>query len=214
MCSFNTYNHEICVNDAVIVDPENPGGDQYGGDPDTVSQIVSYCTRHVEKVSQVTSAMNISAAASIKTQGFGGGLSGSYVDSDKFKESNVNFFCQVKVVNQVIMGKDLLKFNDIPTLRTRDTKKFTRVFGDSFISGFVEGGELNAIISVKSSDESSLKDIKAALEASFGKGGAGASGSIEAKFGLNSEKHISSTETTITVNWTGGTTKASFTIQH
>jgi hypothetical protein len=158
----------------------------------------------VEKLSQVSSAMNISAAASIKTQGFGGGLSGSFVDSDKFKESDINFFCQVKVVNQVIMARDFLKFNDIPELRQTDSKKFTKIFGNTFISGFIEGGELNAIVSVKSHDEESILDIKAALEASFGKGGAGASGSLNASFGLDKSKHISSTETTITVNWTGG----------
>ena len=115
--------------------------------------------------------MNVSAAASIKTPTAGGSLAGSFVDSSKFKESTINFFCQVKVVNQVIMEQDVLKFNDIPKVTTSaNAGAFTKIYGDTFISGFLEGGELNAIISIKSSDTSAIRQIKAALEASFGKG--------------------------------------------
>lgn len=199
---FNSYNHEVCVNDAVIIDSENPGGDIYGGSDTTISQIVSYCTRHVDKVSQVIAAMNISAAASVKTAGGGGGLAGSYIDSDTFKESNINFFCQVKVTNQVIMGADLLKFNDIPTFRAEDSAHFTKVYGDSFISGFIEGGELNAIISIKTSDKKTINSIKASLEGSFGKGKFSAD--IKGEGGKEDTQALSQSETTITVNWTGG----------
>lgn len=189
----------------MILDPDNHGGDEYGGSPDTVSQIVTYCTRHVEKVSEVTSAMNISAAASIKSPSVGGSIAGSFVDSSKFKESTINFFCQVKVVNQVIMAQDLLKLNDIPkVINSKNPGDFTRIYGDSFISGFLEGGELNAIISIKSTDTEATKSIKAALEASFGKGASPASGSINAEFGLDDKKTTGNAETTITVNWTGG----------
>lgn len=199
---FNSYNHEICVNDAVIIDPENRGGDVYGGSDNTVSQIVSYCTRHVDKVSEVIAAMNISAAASVKTAGNGGGVAGSYIDSNTFKESNINFFCQVKVTNQVIMGADLLKFNDIPAFRAEDSAHFTKVYGDSFISGFIEGGELNAIISVKTSDKKTINSIKASLEGSFGKGKFSAD--IKGEGGKEDTQALSQSETTITVNWTGG----------
>lgn len=150
------------------------------------------------------SAMNISAAASLKTVSGGGGLSGSYVDSDKFKESDVNFFCQVKVTNHIIMAKDLLKFNDMASWRSTNASEFTRIYGDSYISGFIEGGELNAVISVKSQDKSKIMDIKAQLEASFGKG---ISANIKGSGGDDKENIDTSTETTISVNWTGGKCK-------
>jgi hypothetical protein len=62
---------------------------------------------------QVTDPISISAALSIKSAAAGGGASGSYVDADKFKESDINFFVRVKVTNQVIMAEDVTKFQAI-----------------------------------------------------------------------------------------------------
>ena len=45
--------------------------------------------------------MNISGSLSIKTAQIGGKANGSYLDSDKFKSSDINFFLQVKVTNQI-----------------------------------------------------------------------------------------------------------------
>ncbi|EXL96786.1 hypothetical protein ACKRZS_005818 [Fusarium odoratissimum] len=198
---FNSYTHEILVNDAVVYDTETPGGDHYQGDTKQVSQIVSYCTRHVDKVSEVTDAMNVSAALSIKTATAGGGLTGSYVNSDKFKESTLNFFVQVTVVNQTIMAEDVRQFNAIDGVW--NTGKFMKVYGDCYISGFIEGGELDAIVSVKITDKSTESDIKAALEASFGQGNA-AGGKLNASFNLDKTNALKNCETTITVNWNGG----------
>ncbi|KAI1291440.1 hypothetical protein F5Y03DRAFT_403279 [Xylaria venustula] len=197
---FNSYTHEICINDAVIVDDEKPGGDHFSADNNQVSQMVTYCTKYVDKVSEVTDAMSVSAALSIKTASAGGGLSGSYVDADKFKESDINFFVQVKVTNQVIMAEDVTKFNSIKGINGGG--EFTSVFGDSFISGFVEGGELDAIVSIKCKDQAASTNIKAALEANFGKGGVG--GSLNAAFSKDHANALNESQTTITVNWCGG----------
>lgn len=45
--------------------------------------------------------MNISGSLSIKTAQIGGKASGSYIDSDKFKSSDINFHLQVRVTNQM-----------------------------------------------------------------------------------------------------------------
>ncbi|KAF4946493.1 hypothetical protein FGADI_11131 [Fusarium gaditjirri] len=198
---FNSYTHEILMNDAVVFDTEDPGGDHYQGDTKQVSQIVSYCTRHVDKISEITDAMNVSAALSIKTATAGGGLTGSYVNSDKFKESTINFFVQVTVVNQTIMAEDVRQFNAIDGVW--NTGKFMKVYGDCYISGFIEGGELDAIVSVKITDKATESDIKAALEASFGQGRA-AGGSVNASVGIDKANAFKNCETTITVNWNGG----------
>ena len=200
MNRFNSYTHEICINDAVVVDGSEPGGDHYAADNNKVSQVATYCTRYVDKLSQVTDAMSVSAALSIKTAAAGGGASGSYIDSDKFKESNINFFVQVKVTNQTIMAEDVTKFQPIPGVT--GASDFTKVFGDCYISGFVEGGELDAIISIKTKSQDSDNDIQAALEANFGKGGIG--GSIKGEAAIKHAKAFADSETTITVNWCGG----------
>ncbi|GAO18648.1 uncharacterized protein UV8b_03395 [Ustilaginoidea virens] len=198
---FNSYTHEIMMNDAVVFDEAAAGGDHYQSDTKQVSQIVTYCTRHVDKLSDITDAMNVSAALSIKTATAGGGLAGSFVDANKFKESSINFFVQVRVVNQTIMAEDVTKFNAIKGVS--DTSKFMKVYGDSFISGFIEGGELDALVSIKVTDSSSVRDIKASLEAHFGQGAA-AGGSLNASLGIDKQKTVQNSETTITVNWNGG----------
>lgn len=86
-----------------------------------------------------------------------------------------------------------------------DPAKFTEIYGDCFISGFVEGGEFTAIVSIKVGSKSKVAAVKAAAEAEI---------AIAAVPGLSVgtkndlDKHKSSvwddTETTISVNWSGG----------
>jgi hypothetical protein len=52
--------------------------------------------------------MCISGSLSIKAGKIGGSGKGSFVDSDKFKESDLNFYISVKVVNQTVNSKDAL----------------------------------------------------------------------------------------------------------
>lgn len=89
---------------------QNTGGifSETGGGPRAVNvrpwstpQIVTYSSRFVDKLSDVTDSMNISGSLSIKTATIGGKANGQYVDSDKFKSSDINFHLQVKVTNQM-----------------------------------------------------------------------------------------------------------------
>jgi hypothetical protein len=77
--------------------------------------------------------MNISGSLSIKYGAIGGSGKGSFIDSDKFKESDLNFFISVKVINQSINIKDALIYQALPSV---DEKNFVEVFGDCFISGW------------------------------------------------------------------------------
>jgi hypothetical protein len=52
------------------------------------------------------------------------------------KISDLNFYISVKVVNQTINFKDALVFNPC---RSVDAENFREVYGDSYISGFIEG---------------------------------------------------------------------------
>jgi hypothetical protein len=67
-----------------------------------------------------------------------------------------------------------------------------KVFGDSFISGFIEGRKLDAIISIKTKNGDNSNDIKAALEANFGKGGVG--GSIQGEAAVAHAKSFADTK--------------------
>ncbi|KAK4205404.1 hypothetical protein QBC40DRAFT_320121 [Triangularia verruculosa] len=143
--------------------------------------------------------MNISGSLSIKTATIGGKANGSYVDSDKFKASDLNFHLQVKVTNQIHEPPEYSIFNKISNVEKHE---FPEVYGDCFISGWEEGGELNAVISMKVHDKSKIFEIKAGLEAEMST--PTVSGSIKADFAMEKNKLSKETETTISVNWSGG----------
>ena len=68
-----------------MLDPDLAVGDQAPTAESTgTSQIVSYSSRFVDKLSDVTDSMNISGSLSIKYGAIGGSGSGCFVDSDKF----------------------------------------------------------------------------------------------------------------------------------
>ncbi|KAJ5263841.1 hypothetical protein N7478_011446 [Penicillium angulare] len=162
-------------------------------------QIVTYSSRFVDKLSDVTDAMNISGSLSIKTATIGGKANGSYVDSDKFKSSDINFHLQVKVTNQVVEPGNYCIFNKIPQIHQ---ERFNEIYGDTFISGWESGGELNAIISMKIADKSKVFEIKAHLEAELTT--PSLSGAVSGNFEMAKKNITSDTETTIAVNWSGG----------
>ena len=77
--------------------------------------------------------MNISASISIKGAWGSGAASGKYIDTDKFKESDLNFFIQVKVTNQDHMPVQYKYFNHIETILP---SQFTEVYGVRSVNGF------------------------------------------------------------------------------
>ena len=105
----------------------------------------------------------VTGALSIKVDAIGasGKASADFVDSNKFKDSDINYLIQVKVVNQNHNPIDLTEFNSIKNVGETD---FARVYGDSFISGLVEGGEFNALVSIKLKDKSKKDDISGSLQ--------------------------------------------------
>ena len=163
------------------------------------SQTVTYSSRFVDRLSDVTDDMCISGSLSIKAAKIGGSGKGSFVDSDKFKESDMNFYISVKVVNQTVNFKDALVYNP---LRSVDDKNFQKVYGDTFISGFLEGGEFNAIVSMKIHNKAKMTDIKAEAKVALTAGPVDIT--AEANVGIARSNIETNTETTIQVSWAGG----------
>ncbi|KAI9835476.1 MAG: hypothetical protein M1837_003785 [Sclerophora amabilis] len=163
------------------------------------SQIVSYSSKFVDKLSDITDDMNISGSLSIKYGTIGGSGRGAFIDSDKFKESDLNFYISVKVVNQSVNFKDALQYQPLASV---NEKNHTDVYGDSFISGFLEGGEFNALVSMKVLNKAKKTDIQA--EAKVALTAAGAEISAEANVKLAKTNINTNTETTIQVSWCGG----------
>lgn len=173
-----------------VFDPSAPRGP---------SQTVTYTSRFVDRLSDVTDDMSVSGSLSIKAGKIGGSGRGSFVDSDKFKESDLNFYISVKVVNQTLNFKDALVYNP---LRSVQAANFQEVYGDSFISGFLEGGEFNALVSMKILNKAKLTDIKAEAKVAFTTGPIDIT--AEANVGIARSNIETNTETTIQVSWCGG----------
>ncbi|KAI1109969.1 hypothetical protein F5Y14DRAFT_444299 [Nemania sp. NC0429] len=163
------------------------------------SQTVTYTSRFVDRLSDVMDDMCVSGSLSIKAGKVGGSGKGSFVDSDKFKESDLNFYISVKVVNQTINFKDALVFNP---LRSVDQNNFREVYGDSFISGFIEGGEFNAIVSMKILNKAKKTDIQAEAKIALTAGAVQIE--AQANVGIARSNIETNTETTIQVFWSGG----------
>ena len=126
-----------------------------------LSQIVTYSSRLVSNMADIVDVLNISASASIKYGTVKGSGSASFVNENKVSQSDLNYIITVKVTNAVHTYSDEMKFNPMDGLNPKD---FTEVFGDCFISGFLEGGEFSAIISIKVFDKSKISEVKAAAE--------------------------------------------------
>jgi hypothetical protein len=163
------------------------------------SQTVSYTSRFVDRLSDVTEDLCVSGSLSIKAGKIGGSGKGSFVDSDKFKQSDLNFFISVKVVNQTINFKDALVYNPV---RSVTTENFKKIFGDSFIAGFVEGGEFNALVSMKILNKAKKTDIQAEAKVALTVGPIDLE--AQANVGIARSNLETNTETTIQVHWSGG----------
>jgi hypothetical protein len=70
--------------------------------------------------------MNISGSLAIKTAQVAGSISGAYIDSNKFKTSDINFHLQVRVKNEDHEATEYSIFNKIASVK--DTE-FTNVYG-------------------------------------------------------------------------------------
>ena len=165
------------------------------------SQSVTYSTRAIDNVSDIMDALNISTAMSIKYGTIHGNGNASFVNETKVLDSDLNYVVSVIVNNDARASSNDMQFNEIDKL---PFERFTEVYGDSFISGFVEGGQFNAVISVKVHDKSKFKAVKQAIDIQLAVGPSPVS--VGASESLNKEHReaLKHTEITISVNWIGG----------
>lgn len=170
------------------------------------SQIVSYSSKFVEKISDVTSDMNISGSLSITYGEISGGGGGSYVNTQAFHNSDLNFLIQVTVLNQTVNVKDQLQFwplnNSSPNSYVQNPESFTKTYGDTFISGFQEGGTFSAVVSIKAMENSNKTDIAANAHLALSVGAAAIKADADVK--IANENLAKNSEITITINWSGG----------
>ncbi|KAF2197042.1 hypothetical protein GQ43DRAFT_475787 [Delitschia confertaspora ATCC 74209] len=167
----------------------------------TTSQSVTYSTRAIENVSDIMDALNISTSMSIKYGTIHGNGNASFVNENKVLDSELNYVVSVIVNNDAQAEIEDMQFQDIPNL---PLNRFTEVYGDSFISGFTEGGEFNAVISIKLNDKSKHKAVKQAVDTQLAVGPPTLEIGASESFSKEHAEALKNTEISISVNWVGG----------
>lgn len=76
---------------------------------------------------KINGSLNVKASNIANANG-----TGSFIDSNKLKTSDLNFLVSCKVVNQTVMEDNLNVFMPLPNLKA---ESFTNIYGDCFISG-------------------------------------------------------------------------------
>jgi hypothetical protein len=165
---------------------------------DTIPQVVDYKTTVTNKVSDALENLNISAAASVKMGTVTASGSGAFVQEDKVRDSSLTYILTVKVMNDLVQpDTSAMAFNKVDAVYG-SKEQFIGAYGDGFISGWVKGGEFNAIVSMVTKDTDSAEHIKAQLSISMsafqGEGNGG--------FDKTSSESLS--EVNYAVNWRGG----------
>ncbi|CAI7660111.1 unnamed protein product [Penicillium glandicola] len=168
-----------------------------------VSQVVSWEAGFVDNISEVTDKLHIKGALQITADaiGGGGGAEASYVNNSSFAKADVKYDITVKVTNERRIADDVTEFSPLPHV---PDGKFTELYGDCFISGFIEGGVFHALVTRTEETKSAKKDMggKFNLNVSAAGGAVKVDGSGEGgKEESSEEKHYS---TQISVNWSGG----------
>ncbi|KAH6980671.1 hypothetical protein BKA56DRAFT_685543 [Ilyonectria sp. MPI-CAGE-AT-0026] len=190
---FNSFLQEPCIDGAVKI---SEGSVQTqaarSGGSSNVSQVVSYSSRFVEKISDVVRSMNISAASSIKSgtiQVSGNSMS---VDEIKFAASDINAVISVKVINRKLNQL----FVELDKGIKLTSEQFFQLYGDCYISGRVSSLDTTQDDIVLMVYPHSLKSAMNGATGDFVLSEGSASSSLEA--------WVSQTESTVTVNWSGG----------
>ncbi|KAL6797472.1 hypothetical protein GGI42DRAFT_362129 [Trichoderma sp. SZMC 28013] len=190
---YNSFLQLQCLDDAVKIDASELQTHVARADPSA---------NFVEKISDVARSKNISAASSIKSGTMG--ISGISLSADeaKFADGDLNVVISVKVINQTTAIKNP-EFLGLSGKVKMTNETFFQTFGDCYISGVIEGGDLHGIISIKAPDATKKANIEAALKGVLNS--SSSESALSERFVSSAlESALRETETTITVNWSGG----------
>ncbi|KAI5776497.1 hypothetical protein EDC01DRAFT_463456 [Geopyxis carbonaria] len=198
---FNSHTQKICIDNAVLLDNgyKKPAAVPAPEVKEPQKQNVTYTARFVDKLSDIVEATNLSPSFAIKSGTIGSPGKGAFIDTDQFKESDINFLIHVKVTNQTMVQQENIRFQRLKNL---PVDKFHDVFGDTFISGFLEGGEFTSLISLKVVDRKRKEEVKD--QAKIALTSPTASPDAERAAYAARKSLQENTEIAISVNWSGG----------
>ncbi|KAF7317734.1 hypothetical protein MKEN_00861200 [Mycena kentingensis (nom. inval.)] len=193
---FNAFTQESCSRNVVQVAPTSPKTATPLVRPTPIQdQQVHSSAKFVSRFSELVDAVGVTPAAFIRKDSPRGAPYASFLNIDHFNSHHIHYFIHVLATRDVPFSPDpdRAEFETIPT--TPEPAKY----GDSFVSGFVEGGELVALISVKLREptQENIAAAKGRLEAQLDLGFRVASAPVPALREVDGE-------TTTIVQWKCG----------
>ncbi|KAJ7065367.1 hypothetical protein C8F01DRAFT_1125383 [Mycena amicta] len=144
---FNSFTQELCLADVVKPAPISKPNVLEANAALPVDQQVHSTVKFISRFSELVEALGVSAASQIK---HARGHYAAFLNVDNFNDHDVHYLIRV-VASRSMPGPELSELDIIPNL---PKEEFSKIYGDSFISGFNEGGEFVALISVKLGDSS------------------------------------------------------------
>ncbi|KAJ4253320.1 hypothetical protein NW762_010475 [Fusarium torreyae] len=211
---FNSFTQTLCIDHAVERDADLPEeAHKAESEKPDVAQSVTYKTSIIEKTTDVTDEMNINGAFSIKYDQLKvDGKDSRFINTNKIKDSDVSIMVSVKVVNQTICDHSLTRFQPIPGIKDALPQRLIEIYGDCFISGWQEGGEFLAIISIKAKNREDAQIINANAKIAFSNNKNPPADSdkkelaidLDAKFKKLKKEIAAENEVSVSVTWTGG----------
>ncbi|KAK6497175.1 hypothetical protein TWF506_004650 [Arthrobotrys conoides] len=165
-----------------------------------VSQTVTWDGSFVENSSDILKKLEVSGALTIKLDGLGG-VSGkaAFVDSEDIKTADVRYSLNVKVTNQRLVADEMTQFVPIPHI---EAGQFTEIYGDCFISGFIEGGVFDALITITTADTKKKNSLSGSLSLSAKISGVQVDGTVAGA--SDKDEAFKNATTNIKVTWSGG----------
>ena len=181
------------------------------------SQKVSIEYREVETDNDIDNAFGVSSYASVKAGNVGGGASAAFKENSKKSENNIRFLVRVTVTNISPVRKQKMEFKCHGQMDSRiknsttqgsdpaatPAATFTKAYGDCFISAFVVGGSLSALLNVEVHDSADANSVRLAANAAFPLGQTPLSAKAGGKLSSSSTDVFKKHSTNITVESAG-----------
>ncbi|KAF7309460.1 hypothetical protein MIND_00316800 [Mycena indigotica] len=176
---YNSFTQELCSRDVVTAKPAQLPPNSKGpsnANSQVASSKVSFneTSRPLNEQARVTAkfitrfpdlvqVLGVTPASHIKR----GRQYADLLNVDDFNDHHIHYVVHVLVTQEVSSSIELTELNVIATLPKKD---FSAIYGDCFISGFNEGGEFIALISLKLEEPSSanIRAVKSYLEGQIG----------------------------------------------
>jgi hypothetical protein len=129
--------------------------------------VVEYETQIVTSQKELQNSLGISAAMSLK---YGFGAAGvdarvKYTSEKSMSETSVAAVVHVKVANPVLMIKEEKLKDDARELYIASAERFAEAYGDSYVNGFITGGELYGVVMLYTRTTEEQESMKMDLNA-------------------------------------------------